>query len=751
MTYVAATRSGTKPSTDLIALSPHRRRRQIPSAVRAEALPTPKHPPTLNSVNPHHPMAARSASTHTGLTLLGCVSLVALGWLSEESRAESPTVAVVRVAPEPGARRQLAAYQVTEVSAADSAQPDDGLPLDLPTLEEFAEQPYLVPAFEQAVTTVSGQQSTVGRSPAAVFVVTSEMIRRSGATSVPEVLRTVPGLQVARINSSQWAITSRGFNTNIAGLFATNNKLLVLIDGRTVYTPYFNGTYWDVQDLLLDDVERIEVIRGPGATIWGANAVNGVVNIITKRAADTQGTLVKAGGGTEESGFAAARVGKQAGENVHYRVYGKWFERDFSFHGGGRRVDDWRQGRVGFRWDWTPNCCDTVTFQGDGYLGQSGFHNSRIGAPDDEQLIGGNLLTRWTHHISDDHDWSVQFYHDRANRDNNIGYQNQRIGTYDVDLRHHLQLDARHNLVWGVGYRWVHDRIDPLGAPPVVFLDPSSRAYATASAMFQDEITLVEDAWFLTLGTKLQHNDFSGFEVQPSVRLLWTPESTWAAWGSVSRAVRTPSRVEHDLRVAIGGGPPLIAMTRDFESEELIAYELGYRSQPVERFSYDVALFFNQYENLASFRLDPPFVNTNDNRGAGYGLELSSNLELTEDWRLTGWYSWLQLQIHPGPLSVSGARGQEVEGSSPHNQVFLMSSHDLRDDVEFDVIGRYVDNLPFQNVPRYTSLDLRLAWQATRATEVVVAGQNLLDSHHPEFGGGWEIQRGVYGMVRCEY
>ena len=582
------------------------------------------------------------------------------------------------------------------------------------------------------------------------------MIRRSGATSIPELLRMAPGIQVARTNSNRWAITSCGFNTDIAGIFSTNNKLLVLIDGRTVYTPFFNDTYWDVQDLMLEDVERIEVIRGPGATIWGANAVNGVINVITKRAADTQGGLAKAGGGTSELGFASARVGGQSGNDVYCRVYAKGFERGTSFNPGRTESDEWRQGRGGFRADWTLADDDLVTLQGDIYDGQDGFLNTRF-TPcinDDEHVHGENTLFRWTRTYSKESDASLQLYYDRADRDNNIGFLNQQFNTYDVDFRYHFPLASCHNVVCGLGYRFVQDKIVSLTAPPAVNFpfDPVSRGYETFSAFAQDEIALTNDL-FLTLGTKLQHNDFTGWEVQPTIRTLYSPEQTWAAWTAISRAVRTPSRIESDS--AISTTAPFLDFVPTFGSEELIAYELGYRAQPETWFSGDIALFYNQYQHLSSIRTTPvtilPLFNANDNSGEGYGVELTSQLDVTSRWRLSGNYSFLQLQIRPGPPSVDflGSGGAGVEGSSPHNQVYLMSSHELTQQIECDFIGRYVDQLPFPRVSAYSELDIRLAWRPNRCSELAVVAQNLLDSHHPEYRGtpADEIRRGVYGSI----
>jgi iron complex outermembrane receptor protein len=612
---------------------------------------------------------------------------------------------------------------------------------------------------QQEVTTVSSQISTIGKSPAAVFVITQEMIHRSGVTSIPEALRMAPGIQVARVSASQWAITSRGFNASIGGLFATNNKLLILIDGRTVFSPFFNGTFWDVQDVLLQDIDRIEVIRGPGATIWGANAVNGVVNIITKRADDTLGTYVKTGGGTEERDFAGARVGGQSG-NIDYRVYGSWAERDSSFVAAREAPDDWRQGRGGFRADWTPSREDLVTVQGDIYEGTNGFLNT-VPVPnvgDDETVRGGNVLARWTRTFSDDNDMSLQAYYDVADRVNYWGVLSQHYSTYDIDFRHHLPIGAWHNVIWGLEYRSVSDKVTSLSTPPaaVITLDPAKRTFDTTSMFAQDEITLTDEL-FLTMGAKLQYNDFTDWEVQPTIRMLYSPEQSWATWAAVSRAVRTPSRIEHDG--AIGTTAPFLQYVPTFESEDLIAYECGYRSQPEPWFSWDVALFFNQYEHLSSLRLTPvtllPIFNANDNRGEGYGIEISTQTDITSYWHFMANYSYLQLQIHPGALSVDflGTNGSSIEGSSPHNQLYLMSTQNLTDDTDFDVMARYVDNLPAQLTPSYIEMDVRLAWRPRNNVELSVVGQNLLHDQHREYISTpiYEIQRGVYGMMTCTW
>ena len=390
------------------------------------------------------------------------------------------------------------------------------------------------------------------------------------------------------------AISSRGFNTTFA------NKLLVQIDGRTVYTPVFAGTYWDVQDVVLEDIERIEVIRGPGATVWGANAVNGVINIITKSAKETTGVYAKAGGGKEERSFGTARVGGTQGD-MAWRGYFKWFERDRGLAVGGPAHDDWRQNRGGFRADWTPGCEDTVTLQGDAYDGNSGTTFFGF-LPEDSIIQGHNVLARWTRTLDDRSQWSLQTYYDHSDRVSlTLG---QHVEIFDVDFQHRFPLGYRNNVIWGLRHRRVKDEL--LEVPPVfIRFIPPRDTKNLYSAFIQDEVTLREDLLYLTLGTKLEKNDFTGFEVQPSIRLLWLPSERQAVWASVSRAVRTPALTDANQQVffSFQGGPATLGPSPDFMSEELLAYELGYRAQPVERFSWDLALFYNVYEELRSRRV----------------------------------------------------------------------------------------------------------------------------------------------------
>lgn len=673
--------------------------------------------------------------------------------------ALAPQKATEAAEHQPSSSRSEPSSLVHLVQPDDSTEQED---LDLSVLSELEEllgQPVVVPALEQEVTSVTRQESTVGRSAAAVYVVTQDMIRRSGATSVPEVLRMVPGLQVARIDSNKWAISARGFNNRFA------NKLLVLIDGRAVYTPLFSGVYWEVQDMILQDIERIEVIRGPGATAWGANAVNGVINIITKTARDTQGALLAAGGGDQDKTINAARYGGQVGENFYYRVYGKHFERARSFNSTAAH-DDWRMGRAGFRAEWYPHgCdCDTVTFQGEMFTSQLG--NSLVNAiptppftefvVDDIEHAGGFLLSRWVHRINDDSFTALQVYFDRTDRDDL--QVDQLTDIYDIDFQHRFLLGCRHAITWGLRYRNVNDNTGTNNAFTFQVV-PQKRTADLISGWIQDEISLVGDELTMTLGSKFEHNDYTGFEMQPTIRMLWAPTNRQVVWGAISRAVRTPSRNDENIRFrspAAPGAFSLILGNPQIASEDVVAYELGYRAQPTDSFAWDLALFYNDYEDLISFRpsgppsgvpVDVPLMNANIADAETYGFELSCQWDITTCWNLRAWYSFLQIQSHG---SVNEALEEE---RSPQSQAFLMSSWDLVHHVELDLLARYVDQLPNVNTPSYLSMDLRLGWRPNDCWEFSIVGQNLLNSHHVEFAPTLvqttptEVNRGVYAQV----
>lgn len=584
------------------------------------------------------------------------------------------------------------------------------------------------------VTSVSRRESTVGQSPSAVTVITQDDIRRSGATSIPEALRMSPGLEVAQIDNSTWAISARGFDSNTA------NKLLVLMDGRSVYTPLYSGVFWDVQDTLMQDIDRIEVIRGPAGALWGANAVNGVINIITKDAKDTQGFLVTGGGGTEERNFEGVRYGWKIGDDVYARVYAKHFERDeTALSSGDGGADDFFMSQSGFRMDWQPSQENHYTLQGDIYYGT---RNNLIS--DDTDLSGGNVLGRWRHKLANGGDLTLQMYFDHTDRDIPQTFAEVR-DTFDVDFQYHFPLGTRHDITCGLGYRVSSD--DVTNSAFVVFV-PDSQTEQLFSGFVQDEMQLVPDKLRLTVGAKLEHNEFTGFEIQPSARLLWMIDPRKVVWGAVSRAVRTPTRLERDLLIVT----PTVSLFGDknFDSEKVIAYELGYRTQPSKLLALDVAAFFNSYDDLRSLETSgTDFIIGNKLHGETYGVELGATLKPADWWVLRAAYTHLQVQLEKDSDSTD-TMTVASEGNDPRNQVYLRSSMDLPHHIDLDCSLRYVSELSNQNVPGYVAVDVRLAWRPNQNLELAIAGQNLFDDQHPEFGIGanqHEIERGVFASL----
>src|SRR2546425_6091986 len=466
----------------------------------------------------------------------------------------------------------------------------------------------LEPLMNLEVTSVSRRPEKLSQAASAIQVITQYDIRRSGATSLPEALRLASNLEVAQVDSRQWAISARGFNSTTA------NKLLVLIDGRAVYTPLYSGVFWDVQDVPLCDVDRIEVTSGPGATLWGANAVNGVINIITKRAQDAQGLLVSGGGGTALQGLGGARYGGALGANVHYRAYGKAFTRDQTQFADGRAgIDDWYAGQGGVQLDWDPSETSQLTLQGDLYDG-------RIAQPSsgDIAVSGGNAVGRWSHAFSGTSDARLQLYYDRTHR-NIPGTFAEDLDTYDADFQHHAVLARRHDVVWGLGFRLINDSVG--NTPALAFL-PSHVRRKWFTGFVQDEIAVVPELHVI-LGTKVEHNDYTGYELQPAGRASWTTRRGGVLWAAVSRAVRTPSRIDREL-FAPGQPPYFLEGSPNFRSEELLAYELGYRVQAQDRLSVSLAAFYNRYDNLRSVEMvNPPaplpIILANGLKGKSYG------------------------------------------------------------------------------------------------------------------------------------
>ena len=592
------------------------------------------------------------------------------------------------------------------------------------------------------VTILRGHD-TLSKTPAAISVVTSDDIRRSGAMNIPEALRQVPGMEVAQVNSSQWAVSARGFNDVYA------NKLLVLQDGRTVYSPLFSGVFWDTPGTMMEDIDRIEVIRGPGSTAWGANAVNGVINVITKGARDTQGWLASVGAGNIDQGFINARYGGQFGSNVFYRVYGTYENNDSFPQPNGREANDsWRLGRGGFHLDWYADEANLFTLQGDGYVGSmdqtftvfdpsSPTFTAQMPAVMD--VRGANVLSRWTHNFSDTSELKAQLYYDRTSRDAEIFAETR--DTVDLDLQHSFLLGERNGITWGFGYRYTAGKI--AGSPTVMFT-PTDDHLSLFSSFVQDEVTLVPERLKLTAGTKIEHNDFSGWELEPGGRVAFTPDDRNTLWASVSRAVRTPARSDEDSHfnqvemTPFGPAVLQISGNRDFRSEKLMAYETGYRVHPCDKFSLDFATFYNVYKDLRSLQMSPgfPFIPTtlvNGMHGETYGFEAAANVELTSWWRLNPAYTLLKMELHKNNRSTDTTSPVLDEGENPQQQISLHSGMDLPHNISLDATLRYVDSLPSLRVDSYVTMDARIAWRATKNLELALVGQNLFAPAHAEF------------------
>ncbi len=625
------------------------------------------------------------------------------------------------------------------------------------------------------VTSVSRKEEKLFQTAAAIYVITQEDIRRSGLTSLPEVLRLAPGLDVARIDGSKWAVSARGFN----GRFA--NKLLVLIDGRSVYSPETSGVYWEAQDVLLEDIERIEIIRGPGGTLWGANAVNGVINIITKRAEETQGILVTAGGGTMDQGFGSVRYGGHFGKQAYYTVYGKYLKRGGLLNANRLRANDGQQEtRGGGRLDWQLTERDELTLQGDLYHSnvRETATNISPAAPfapftnTPGEFTGGYAQARWTRSFSKRSDLALQAYYDRFHR--NVFDVEEIINTFDVDFQHHVILGKRNDLLWGVDYRLIADHNMSNSSSPVE-LNPKRKTTALASGFVQDEFTIVRDRLRLTLGSKFEHNEYTGFETQPNLRLLWTPTAHQTIWAAASQAVRTPARSNRGIRVntkafpGAGGLPNIVALFGNPEtnSEELRAYEVGYRIQPTRQLSVDVAGFYNVYDRLQTVEPDRPFFLTDPRplllipllfknlmRGETYGVETAVNWNATHRWKLSGQYSFLRMQLHRYSSSLDRV-SEGAESQNPRHQFQIHSLLRLPRKLELDGALYHVSALATDNIPAYTRLDARLGWQAGEKVELSAVLQDLLDKQHLEFLGTAVLPtqpgRTVYGKLSWRF
>ncbi len=643
------------------------------------------------------------------------------------------------------------------LASAATAEPAGSELLDL-SIEQLA---------DLKITSASRIAESLRDTPASVFVITADEIRRSGVTSIPEALRLAPGVEVARRSAFEWSITIRGFNSDLA------NKLLVLIDGRSVYSPLFAGVFWDVQDTLLEDVERIEVVAGPGGTMWGANAVNGVINIITRQAGDTQGGYGEILTGDEERVIGGFRYGGTIGEGIAARAYLKYIERDSSLVGSGADAfDGQRMSRAGFRLDWDAAAADSFTVLGDVYRAETdGIFSDTftIGTlpagtfRDAVDISGANVLGRWQRKLGEASDLQLQLYFDRTERDIPNVYDERR-DTFDLDFQHHLPVGSRHDLLWGLAYRDSRDRIDNT---LFASFEPPSRGFRRYGAFIQDRIALKPDALYLTLGTKLGDNEYTGLEHQPNIRLAWHPDRRQTLWSAVSRGVRIPSRLDEDLVLTVPAAAPgiplpfyfIVTGSDDIESEELVAYEAGYRFQQSENLSFDVALFRNEYDDLQTNEPDAPILvlvpplpyvivpsHLDSNmRGTSVGGTAVANWQPLPGWRLRAQYAYLDLELETVAPSQD-ITSPALAGNSPKHQAAVYSFLDLPRDVSLYAGVRYVDELPNQGVDSYVALDLNLAWRFRPNAEVSLAVQNVTDDTHPEFeaGTGNLIERSAY-------
>ena len=583
------------------------------------------------------------------------------------------------------------------------------------------------------VTSVSKKSERLSDAAASIFVISGEDIRRAGVTSLSEALRLAPNLQVSRVDAADYAISARGFNST------AGNKLLVLIDGRSVYTPLFSGVFWDVQDVLLEDVERIEVISGPGATLWGANAVNGVINVITRSARGTQGGFVAPGAGNVEAG-AAARYGAQLDSGGHFRVYGKYFDRHNTERADGSEIrDGWDKGQVGFRADWD-GASDSFTLQGDAYSGEL-----EQAAPGTSEIAGLNLLARWSRTFADGSSLRLQGYYDRTERDI-PGTFGEDLDILDFELQHSLQPAATHEVVWGGGYRYANDSV--ANSASLAFI-PADRSLNWANVFVQDAIAL-RDNLHLTLGAKVEHNAYSGYEFLPSARIAWKPAPERLIWSAVSRAVRAPSRIDRELFVP--ANPPFqIAGGPDFRSEVSNTFELGYRAQPISAISYSVTAFHSVHDHIRSVEPVGGGVSVLGNKieGKTSGVEAWGTYQAARAWRLSGGMVLLRQRLELKPDSAS-TQGVRAEGNDAKHRWMLRSLYEFTERHEFDIVVRHVAELPDPVVPAYTAVDARFGWKANRNFELSLTLQNIFDPSHPEFGAPAtrsELARSAYGKL----
>ncbi|HEY1038501.1 MAG TPA: TonB-dependent receptor [Bacteroidia bacterium] len=605
------------------------------------------------------------------------------------------------------------------------------------------------------VTSVSKRPEKLKDVASAIQVISSDDIKRSGAKTVAEALRLASNLQVAQVNSSQWAISARGFNNVLA------NKLLVLIDGRTVYTPLYAGVFWDIQNLLLEDIDRIEVISGPGGALWGANAVNGVINIITKKAKDTKGLYAEGSFGNsmlalDTSLFGgiqqgSIRLGSELSKNLFCRVYGTGFKMGTTVDTNGVGINDnWKMAQGGFRMDWDPTEKDQLSLQGNIYHCRPN--------PDSDSIplvaSGDNALLQWNHKVSDKFDFQFKAYYDHTWRD----FQNkftEDLKTFDIDWQNRIQIADRHTFTYGLGFRQMDHKVTNL---PLFTFNPGKKTLYLFSGFLQYEIIIIKEQLKLTLGTKVEHNSYTQYQYQPNGRITWTPTKKQTIWAAASRAVRNPARIDRDFALYLFPNFPLIMGSDSFTSENVIAYELGWRSQPVKSLSLSVSTFYNVYDNIRTAEpgtgpLNYPITFANGVQGETWGAELSITNELSKWCHLRGGYTFLRKDLKVKSTSKDLNNGT-AESNDPEHQFLIQPTFDLPENVQCGAVFRYVSQLPKPEVPYYMGLDFRIAWKPIKNIELSVVGQNLLDIRHREFIASTpvrEIERSIYGKIVCRF
>jgi len=596
------------------------------------------------------------------------------------------------------------------------------------------------------VTSVSRQDEALGRAPASVYVIQGAEIARSGATTLPEALRLAPNLQVARIGAGAYAISARGFVSPLA------NKLLVMVDGRSVYSPLFSGVFWEMQDVALEDVERIEVISGPGGTAWGTNAVNGVINVITRSAADTHGGLATAHAGAGEKG-ASVRYGGQLEGGPHWRAYARGMDVDgFALDAGGPEAGGMRRQQAGFRLDWEAEATD-VTFSGD-------VHDGRLragGVQTRTETSGANLLGRVEHRLDENQTVRLQAWIDHARRDEQ-GVGAQRLDTVDVEAQHLLRLD-RHNLSWGGGYRYSRDRIDN---GPLLRFTPARRSLRWSHLFVQDEVSLAQDVR-ASAGVRIEHNVYTGSEVLPSVRLAWDVNARSMLWAALSRTVRAPARIDRDFYVIDPRDPDafLVGGGADVVSETARVAELGYRAQPLPSLSWSATAFYTDFERLRTLEAGPTgavpsaaYVLASLGKGALRGVELWASWQAARGWRLRAGAVLQDVDVGREPNSRDATGLSFLAGNDPRVTWTVRSAHDLSARLRADLALRYVADMPQAALPSYHELDARLAWQVRPDLEIALVGRNLLHRRHAEYGAAGSrqlIERTVFASVALRF